>query len=176
ELGYTPTIQSVRERSDLPAVPTFINHFGSWNGAVEAAGLEPRPQGSKRTKPSHAYSDTDLLDILRDLGDELGRRPTIRTVRRRRDLPPVPTFISHFGSWNEAVETAGFEPTQRWPAQHDRPRFAPTSHGIEWAVDISADGGGVDLGETELDMRAEQIAITVDGRAFTLDTDTWLEL
>lgn len=41
EIGHTPTHDDMKNRSeDMPSARTYIRHFGSWNNALEAAGLE----------------------------------------------------------------------------------------------------------------------------------------
>lgn len=54
------------------------------------------------------YTDDELLDSIRDLGEELGKRPAARDVRERDDLPSVQTYSHRFGSWSEALEAAGY--------------------------------------------------------------------
>jgi len=100
ELGRPPTAQELRARRDLPALITYLNHFGSWNAALETAGLEPN-----RWRPS--YTDEQLLDALRDLADKLGRAPTCRELLDRRDLPSTHTYIRRFGSWRNALACLG---------------------------------------------------------------------
>ncbi len=69
ELGKTPTARELAARRDLPALPTYLSHFGSWSAALKMAGLEPNQRPS--------YTDDLLLDVLRGLADELGRpQPT----------------------------------------------------------------------------------------------------
>ncbi len=55
-----------------------------------------------------AYTDQQLLDILRDLAAELGRSPTAQEMRKRR-LPRPETCAARFGSWNAALAAAGLE-------------------------------------------------------------------
>jgi hypothetical protein len=50
-----------------------ITASGSWNRAIEAAGLIPNP--SAKNKGSH-YADEDLLQEILRLTNELGREPT----------------------------------------------------------------------------------------------------
>jgi len=41
ELGRTPSTNDLLARRDLPSPTAYVGHFGSWNAALEAAGLEP---------------------------------------------------------------------------------------------------------------------------------------
>ncbi len=60
-----------------------------------------------------ALSDELLLEHLREFAEELGKRPTTREMDTEgphsRD-----TYVSHFGSWNAALEAAGFDTSVRF--------------------------------------------------------------
>ena len=53
---------------------TVIEHFGTWNAAKRRAGLVPRRFATRE----------ELLALLRELGDELGRTPTAKDLEARR--------------------------------------------------------------------------------------------
>ena len=72
--------------------------FGSWNGALEAAGLALDP--SRRNIP-----DEELFDNLRAAWITLGRQP-----RRSEMAPPISQFgrepyVRRFGSWLGAMRS-----------------------------------------------------------------------
>jgi len=70
-------------------------------------GIKHPLQGVPR-KPSVFFTREQKIDFLKNLGRELGRTPTLQDVTKNRG----PTsFIEPFGSWNEALKIAGFEPT-----------------------------------------------------------------
>jgi uncharacterized protein YejL (UPF0352 family) len=123
DLGRSPTIQELLARPGLPAPRTYANHFGNWNAALEAAGLETRPH-------IPAYTDKQLLNILRDLAADLGRAPTIQELLARSDLPSPRTFAGHFGNWNKALEAAGLEP---------RPGTGDLAYSDEYLLDALRD-------------------------------------
>ena len=52
------------------------------------------------------YTKEDLIKILQDLAQELGRVPIATDLRHRRDLPSLNTYIYHFSYWNKALEAA----------------------------------------------------------------------
>ncbi|OUJ19026.1 HNH family endonuclease [Methanonatronarchaeum thermophilum] len=85
-----------RQREDLPSLGSLQRHFGSWNEAREAAGLEVR---GKR------YSKEKLLELLRENPDI-----SLKEWQERDDLPSYSTILRHFGSWREAKEAIGREP------------------------------------------------------------------
>lgn len=75
---------------------TLSRRFGSWNQALDAAGLQVTNQDS--------ISDEDLFENILTLWSHLGRQP------RRRELAHPPSRISQtpyrrrFGSWTSALE------------------------------------------------------------------------
>src|SRR6188768_2999846 len=79
---------------------TVIEHFGTWNAAQRAAGLVPRRFATRE----------ELVALLRQLGDELGRMPTARDIDERRGRMPSKSLYWHtFGSLSNALREAGFD-------------------------------------------------------------------
>ena len=81
---------------------TYKNEFGSWNDALDAAGFEPETIGANIT-------DEELIQELKRVTDKLGEPPTFREMQSEGDYAPH-TYDRHFGSWNQALRAAGFEP------------------------------------------------------------------
>jgi hypothetical protein len=100
-LGRTPTQAELRETGG-PHPATYRAHFGSWKAALAEVGLEPRC--------GRRYETEELLQILRELAEELGRTPTIAELQARADLPSPYTYRDRFGRWNEALGKAGLTP------------------------------------------------------------------
>src|SRR5678815_2749313 len=74
-LGRSPTMREFAADSEASVHPqTVIEHFGTWNAAKRAAGLQPR----------RFISRDELLTQLRELGEELCRTPTVRDIEARR--------------------------------------------------------------------------------------------
>ena len=105
ELCHTPS-QNEMAAHGAHAHATYQDRFGSWNEAINAAGLEPNPGGRR------GLSDEDLLDELRRLADELDRTPTCRNMKRQGRYDPS-TYRYRFGSWNAAIEEIGLGPNLR---------------------------------------------------------------
>jgi hypothetical protein len=103
-LGRSPTMREFAKDPDARVHPqTVIEHFGTWNAAKRAAGLFPR----------RFLTREELLQQLRDLGEELGRVPTARDLAaRRRSLPSASLYAHTFGSLGNALREAGFEVLQ----------------------------------------------------------------
>src|SRR2546421_11815884 len=56
---------------------SYVSHvFGSWNRAVQEAGLTPHPCRKSGGKSISPYADEDLLQEIIRLTKELGKEPT----------------------------------------------------------------------------------------------------
>ena len=100
-LGRAPT-KAEMDQQGVACAATYANHFGSWTAALAEIGL--KPQGGQ------LYERDELLSILRDLAEELGRPPTQAELWQREGLPRPTTYRYRFGSWSQALEAAGLKP------------------------------------------------------------------
>ena len=100
-LGRSPTMREFAADPKTSVHPqTVIEHFGSWNEAKRTAGLVPRRFATR----------DELLDLLRGLGEELGRIPTARDIEEHRGRMPSKSLYWHtFGSLTNALREAGFD-------------------------------------------------------------------
>jgi hypothetical protein len=100
-LGRSPTMREFALDPETSIHPqTVIEHFGSWNAAKRKAGLVPRRFATRE----------ELLRLLRQLGDELGRIPNARDLDARKGTMPSKSLYWHaFGSLREALRQAGFD-------------------------------------------------------------------
>jgi hypothetical protein len=100
-LGRSPTMREFSADPKTTVHPqTVIEHFGSWNRAKRLAGLVPRRFATRE----------ELLALLKDLGDELGRVPTARDIDEHRGRMPSKSLYWHtFGSLTNALREAGFD-------------------------------------------------------------------
>src|SRR3954451_20140025 len=89
-LGRSPTMKEFASDPGTTVHPqTVIEHFGTWNRAKRLAGLVPRRFATKE----------ELLQLLRDLGAELGRVPTAKDIEAHRGRMPSKSLYWHtFGS------------------------------------------------------------------------------
>jgi hypothetical protein len=100
-LGRSPTMREF-DADPLTGIhpQTVIERFGSWNAAKRKAGLVPRRFTTRE----------DLLRLLRELGEELGRTPTSKDLEARRGRMPSKSLYWHtFGSLGQALREAGFD-------------------------------------------------------------------
>ena len=100
-LGRSPTMREFAADPSTTVHPqTVIEHFGSWNKAKRLAGLVPRRFATRE----------ELLGLLRELGERLGRVPTAKDVDANRGWMPSKSLYWHtFGSLNNALKEAGFD-------------------------------------------------------------------
>jgi hypothetical protein len=100
-LQRSPTMREFASDPETTVHPqTVIEHFGSWNEAKRAAGLVPRRFATRE----------ELVGLLRELGEELGRVPTAKDIDARRGSMPSKSLYWHtFGSLSSALREAGFD-------------------------------------------------------------------
>jgi Homing endonuclease associated repeat len=100
-LGRSPTMREFEADPETTVHPqTVIQHFRSWNEGKRKAGLVPR----RFAQPA------DLVRLLRELGEELGRPPTAKDLDDHRDSMPSKSLYWHmFGSLKNALREAGFD-------------------------------------------------------------------
>lgn len=96
EEGHPPTVPEANARDGFPHSQTFVYRFGSWNAALDAAGLGARNR--RRT-------DEELLADLRKCADD--EYPSYAVVAAREDMVHPETYRVRFGTWNAAHEAAG---------------------------------------------------------------------
>lgn len=96
ELDRTPTVHDMSEHG-AHSHNTYRTRFGSWNEALEAAGL-PKNRN---------ILDEELIKRLREFAAKLGRTPTQKDMDE--DGPySAWVYRERFGSWLKARAEAGF--------------------------------------------------------------------
>ena len=100
-LGRSPSMREFAADPETTVHPqTVIEHFESWNAAKRAAGLVPRRFATKE----------ELLRLLQELGERLGRTPTALDLDEHRGSMPSKSLYWHtFGSLTNALREAGFD-------------------------------------------------------------------
>lgn len=95
----------------------YHNKFGSWTDALAVLGMRPRGE----------YDKVDLFSELQRLAEELGRTPRKRDMDSHGQYSAY-AYSNRFGSWNEALERAGFEPN----LDHDVKTYFQSGYGEGW--------------------------------------------
>ena len=96
EEGRSPKLADFYKNPKYPGYRTYERRFGSWNKALELAGL---PQNSA------AYTKQELLDIGKAWIAKHGCTPTVNDFGG--ELPSSKTIMNHFGSWNAYIVEIG---------------------------------------------------------------------
>lgn len=113
ELGRAPRgkdIMRAYSETGFPSLKSFIREFGSLEKARRKAGIiirEGKPPGYWQK-----YSREELLEQLKHLEKELGRKPTDRDINaasKKGEMASSETFTREFGNLIEAYKAAGFE-------------------------------------------------------------------
>ena len=105
-LGRTPKHKDIARSSKenrTASGTAFRECFGSWNKALEAAGLEVLTVGR--------HTREGLIAQLKAEAERLGRTPTVKDigVPGGELTAGWPTITRCFGSWNDGLEAAGLE-------------------------------------------------------------------
>jgi hypothetical protein len=120
ELDRTPFSAEYDERGKYHS-DAIRDNIG-WNNALRELGLEV----NLRTD----ITDQELLTDVRRVATEIGSTPTRSDYEHRGDYGSM-TVIERFGTWNNAVEAAGFEPNAY--------RNIPERKLLEMIADVSDD-------------------------------------
>lgn len=104
ELGQSPTVDQFNEHAPAHA-STLINRFGTYNDALQEAGLEPNLE-------VHNPEEKLLNEVLR-LSEELGRTPSTKDMADKGKFSPS-TYERRFDTWNDALREVGLEVIREW--------------------------------------------------------------
>lgn len=111
--GRSPKAREwMRSRPGRPTLTTVVERFGTWNAAILAAGLVPRPS----SRPHSHLTDDQIIARLQAEAQRLGRAPTQDEWGKRPDAPSDVAMRKRFGSWAAALEAAGLTPR---PPRHN---------------------------------------------------------
>lgn len=77
----------------------FPRRFGSWQRAVELAGLSQRQLGAAR----RVHSDEQLFSNLRETWEHLGRQPHYSEMNRLPSKLKSKNYVNRFGTWRKAL-------------------------------------------------------------------------
>jgi hypothetical protein len=109
--GQIPTSADwARSTAVYPANTTVRDHFGTFNGALRAACLDPQPrQQPGRRVP---WDELDVIRALQEWTTRRGRPPAWADwLRAAPEHPCVTTVRKHFGTWDAALALAGLKQT-----------------------------------------------------------------
>ena len=122
-------IQRLYEKLEHPPNTAELNEYGeisynvylrrvadTWDAVLETYGYDPINSGSSAV----VTDEETLLDEIKNVADEIGRRPTCAEFNGHGEYP-IDRYYSVFGSWADAIEQAGYDasikPNQRTDTQ-----------------------------------------------------------
>ncbi|QDV50827.1 homing endonuclease associated repeat-containing protein [Gimesia fumaroli] len=97
------SMNDFEEHREISALTTVMNHFGTWNEAIEAAGLVPYPPGGSNREP--IISDDELLMEIILLHEQFGKPPSDRRMNSHGKYSVRP-YLARWGSFTKAREAA----------------------------------------------------------------------
>lgn len=105
-LGRPPRIEEMVSQNQVHCASYYKLRFGSWRKVLWVAGLD-------FTYGDH-YTDQELLDALREVCKRLSCIPSEKEYRdyqrsQEKAYPRCCYYIKHFGSFDEALITAGLK-------------------------------------------------------------------
>lgn len=101
ENGRTPEQNEFSKDNKYPHYNTYFNRFGSWNKAIEIAGLDINYHAS--------YTDEELLNYLKQFYNETGKAPTETDFKNNKKYPSYGAYKKHFGGWQKALQLVGLD-------------------------------------------------------------------
>ena len=101
-LGVIKLSQKVYEENGKFSVATYKKRFGTWNNALELAGLEI-------TKQLKKIPLDDLVNDLKHISNKLNGKNLTQDIYRQYGRYDVKTYKIRFGTWNNALKKAGLE-------------------------------------------------------------------
>lgn len=101
EEGKTPTAEYFNNNPSYPNFNTYVKRFGSWNKALQMAGIE--------TNCFVGLSKEELLEFIRKFEREERRLPTTEYFSNNPKYPNFQTYIKRFGSWQNALKLVGLD-------------------------------------------------------------------
>lgn len=104
----------LNNKDELYSMSAYINHFGSLHNLQEKCNMI-------KTRPGKDISNEEAIDLLKKLGELLGRKPIGRDLKFYDFMPSENLYVRRFGSFSKSLEIAGY----------DKKRNLITKHGIK---------------------------------------------
>ncbi len=117
KLGRTPKIKDIKV-SGHPVYQYYAT-FGSFANALEAAKLDV---ARTTTKPNNKYSDAELISMLQNYAEKLGRTPRMKDVENEPKMPSAVTYVNRFGCYKNALIMANL--SKAHPKHVEKPKKA----------------------------------------------------
>lgn len=105
ENGRSPTAPDMRIKNGYPPATAYYKYFGSFTNALIRADLQ--------VNHLTGYTNDQLIYILQKFYNDTGKSPTREDINNLENCPSYRVFVDRFGSFNDALSTAGLQLNQR---------------------------------------------------------------
>lgn len=106
KLGRVPTLNEFNRNPETACTRTIRKYFGNWSNFLQKANLDPNITRRK-------YSKGILILQIKMLSEEIGHKPVAIEFSDNPKTASLSTVYSYFGTWNRALEEAGFSVRHR---------------------------------------------------------------
>lgn len=103
--GEAPSTRKFDAITNYPNSVTYKRNFGSWNKALELAGLP-----IKQRKPKIPYSKDYIVGSIIEYIKKYNKIPTTNEFDADKNFPSSITVVKYCGSWENAIRDAGYTP------------------------------------------------------------------
>lgn len=101
ENGRIPVVNEFNENPKYPNGKIYFRKFGSWNNALNLAGMGLRPR-------EKLYTDKESLNYLKQFYEKYRRVPTIIDFEGNPQYPHFHVY-DRFGGWQKALKFVGLD-------------------------------------------------------------------
>jgi len=101
--GESPRQKDMRDYGKY-CLNCYYNIFGTWNEALKLSGYGPNNRLN--------ISDDELIEDIKKVAENLNTTPSVPQMEQYGEYA-TSVYRNRFGSWNQAVQTAGFEPNSK---------------------------------------------------------------
>jgi hypothetical protein len=109
-----PTAKDCENTASLPAAKTIVEHFGTFNAAVSAAGMTPTVRRKRWTRE-------EVVEAVAGFARREGAPPSCVDLSPAAGMPGKTTFARHFGGSEARHVQAALQEARRSEAEQLRP-------------------------------------------------------
>ena len=119
----------------------WLNHFkipvkprtlscGRNPNSIKNLELGKTPEAERKSAEARRiYTKEKLIQKIREFAERHSRPPTKNEFINDPSCPDYVTYRDYFGTWNNAIKAAGYEPNERWFTQRNsRDLYAKDGH------------------------------------------------
>jgi len=103
-----PKARDFSKNLKYPSYETVRNRFGSWNRGIKTAGFTLINIGKKNNN-FRIWTKQEIIEAIQKFYQINRRIPQAKDFISNCNYPGYQTVITHFDSWNRAIEISGFK-------------------------------------------------------------------